>query len=274
MARPGAPRQHLGERVHAPARVGPAARRRPRRAGRARRRSGPPDPGGHRVLPHARLRRHRGPAQSAEGAGRQDRHRRLRHRVLVARLPAAVPGRRLEDRPVVRGGHEPLARRRGPGPHAGRARAHARARDPGRGHRDARAARGAAGRALRPGSRVLVLRTDRRRRDGRAARHRPGGPAGRAVGRGPGSRGPRAHPGLRLRAGDMHRRPPPAAGQSTGRVRPCTEPEVRVTSSRDGRRRRRRARAPGSSGSPRGRAARRRHRGPGSRWRGPARSQS
>ena len=38
--RRGAPRQHLGQRLHAAARIGPARRRRPRRAGRQRARSG------------------------------------------------------------------------------------------------------------------------------------------------------------------------------------------------------------------------------------------
>ena len=61
--RQGHRRQHLGQRLHAPARVRPTRRRRPRRAGRQRARSRPAHPGGHRVDPHAGLRRHGGPAQ-------------------------------------------------------------------------------------------------------------------------------------------------------------------------------------------------------------------
>ena len=41
-------------------------------------------------------------ARGAAGARRRAGHRRLRHRLLVAQLPQAVPGRRAEDRPVVR----------------------------------------------------------------------------------------------------------------------------------------------------------------------------
>ena len=93
-SRKGHRRQHLGQRLHAPARVRPARRRRPRRAGRQRARSRHAHSGGHRVHADARLRRHRDPAQQPEGAGRQGGHRRLRHGVLVAGLPAPVPGGR------------------------------------------------------------------------------------------------------------------------------------------------------------------------------------
>ena len=51
-------------------------------------------------------RRHGQPAAAAEGGGGQHRHRRLRHRVLLAGLPPPVPGRRPEDRPLLRVGHE------------------------------------------------------------------------------------------------------------------------------------------------------------------------
>ena len=64
LAPPGSRHQHVGERLHAAARVRPAGRRRPRRTGpRARPRHA--HPGGHRVHPDAGLRRHRGPAQPA-----------------------------------------------------------------------------------------------------------------------------------------------------------------------------------------------------------------
>ena len=49
-----------------------------------------------------------------EGARRPARHRRLRHRLLVAQLPAALPGRHPQDRPLVRatlGSPTPRSRR-------------------------------------------------------------------------------------------------------------------------------------------------------------------
>ena len=59
-------------------------------------------PGDHRDRAHVRSGRRTegapGPAQPRRRAG----HRRLRHRLLVAQLPEAVPGGRVEDRPVLR----------------------------------------------------------------------------------------------------------------------------------------------------------------------------
>ena len=50
--------------------------------------------------------------RGAQGARRTARHRRLRHRRVVAHLPAAVPVRRAEDRPHVRRGPRPERGRR------------------------------------------------------------------------------------------------------------------------------------------------------------------
>ena len=161
--RRGHRRQHFGQRLHAPARVRPARRGRAGGIDHQRARSLHAHSGGDRVHPDAGLRRHRGPAQPAEAAGRQGGHRRLRHRLLVAGLPAPVPGGRVEDRPLLRVGHEPLARRSGADPHAHRARPHPRAGDAGRGDRDPRAARRAAGRGVQPRAGVPLLRPGRPR---------------------------------------------------------------------------------------------------------------
>ena len=69
-------------------------------------------PGADRVGADRGQRRGAGPAAPAARAGHRDRHRRLRHRLLVAELPAPDPGHRAEDRPVVRG---PARARRRPG---------------------------------------------------------------------------------------------------------------------------------------------------------------
>ena len=73
------------------------------------------------------------PVGRAQSPRRPDRHRRLRHRLLVARLPPAVPRRHPQDRPVVHLGHGRLAGVRGAHPHPGPAGQDARPRDPGRG---------------------------------------------------------------------------------------------------------------------------------------------
>ena len=90
----------------------------------------------------ARLRR-------APRARRPPRDRRLRHRVLVAELPPAVPRRHPQDRPLLHR-HDQRGRAR-PAPRAGPAvaRAHPRRGDRGRGHRAPGPARAAPGAALR-----------------------------------------------------------------------------------------------------------------------------
>ena len=84
----------------------------------------------HRVGPDEGRPGHGGATGGPEGPRRADRHRRLRHRLLVARLSAPVPGGRAEDRPHLHLGDERLARRRRPRPHAGGAGSHPRAWSP------------------------------------------------------------------------------------------------------------------------------------------------
>ena len=76
--------------------------------------------------------------------GRQDRRRRLRDRLLVARLPAPVPGRHPEDRARVHRRLGRRSRRVGVRPRHRRARPDARPADRRRGDRGARPARAAA----------------------------------------------------------------------------------------------------------------------------------
>jgi len=87
--------------------------------------------------------------RAPEGPGAVDRRRRLRHRLLVAELPQAVPGRRAEDRQDLRRHRRAQHGRQ----HAGADDRRARARDaPGddrRGHRDRGAARAPAHARLR-----------------------------------------------------------------------------------------------------------------------------
>ena len=70
---------------------------------------------GHRDRAHRRPRPGRLDARDAQGPRAADRRRRLRHRLLVARLPEQLPARRHQDRQVV---HRPCRdhrRRRGDG---------------------------------------------------------------------------------------------------------------------------------------------------------------
>ena len=64
------------------------------------------------TVAHARPGRRRRDPVAAEGPRRADRHRRLRHRLLVAGLPAAVPDRHAQDRPGVRRRPRPRRARR------------------------------------------------------------------------------------------------------------------------------------------------------------------
>ena len=91
----------LGERVAA-AVAGPGLRRagaghpaHPRPAAR------PAGPGGHRERAGRRVVRDPGPGPAARGRP-ADRHRRLRHRLLVAALPAPAARRHHQDRPELR----------------------------------------------------------------------------------------------------------------------------------------------------------------------------
>ena len=110
----------------------------------------------------------RAPDRAAPGggqvAGRADRDRRLRHRVLVARAPAPVPRRRAQDRPLVHHRRDAQPRGRGAHPHARAAGQGAFDQDPRRGHRAGARAVAAAGRAVRQRSGVPVRRAARGRR--------------------------------------------------------------------------------------------------------------
>ena len=94
--------RHLGQRLRPPA-------RRSRPAGRGRARAAPvgagrraPDPRDHRDRAHARPRGRGADVVRPARARHPRRDRRLRDRLLVARLPAAAAGRRAQDRPDVR----------------------------------------------------------------------------------------------------------------------------------------------------------------------------
>jgi hypothetical protein len=125
-----------------------AARRRVRRrrAPRPRRRRAPaglPAARDHRVGPGARHGGDARPPRRAQGAGRAAGGRRLRHRLLVAQLPAALPHRRAQDRQELRRRAAPRRQRRGARPHHRRPRRLARAADGGRGRGERRTGRGA-----------------------------------------------------------------------------------------------------------------------------------
>ena len=113
------------------------------------------------------------PARGNARARRADRDRRFRHGLLVARLPAPVPGRHPEDREGV---HRPTGpagrvavRGRDRGPRAGPRDDHHR-----RGHRGARPARQAARARLPPRPGLPVLEAARSRRDPRVPGAWPG----------------------------------------------------------------------------------------------------
>ncbi len=108
------PDHHVGEPLGSAARVRAPGGRRPRGAaptsGFEPQRVGARD---HRDDDHARHRADGRPAHRPEGPRSPHRHRRLRHGLLVARLPASVPCRHLEDRPLVHQlpGHDAATRR-------------------------------------------------------------------------------------------------------------------------------------------------------------------
>ena len=107
---------------------------------------------------------HRAPVGAA-GPRRPDRRRRLRHRLLVARLPAPVPGRHPEDRARVHRARGGRPRRLGVRQRDRRARPDARPADHRRGDRGARPARAPArdGLRVRPGLPVREGRCRARR---------------------------------------------------------------------------------------------------------------
>ncbi len=100
-------------------------------------------------------------AQAARGPHRD---RRLRHRLQLARLPAPVPRRRTEDRPLLHQRHRRIEGLGSADPHARAARQDARHRDTRRGHRGAIPARDPATRTLRPRPGLPILAPPRRRR--------------------------------------------------------------------------------------------------------------
>ncbi len=149
VAPPGTPGRHLGQCLHAAARLRPVGLRRRGRLVDQWAGGQLPDARDHRVHPDARRPCHRRPAEGAEGDRRAHRHRRLRHRVLIDGLPPPVPRRHLEDRPLVRCRHERVVRRPRPHPHLGRAGPHPGVGDAGRGDRDDVPAGGVAPGAVR-----------------------------------------------------------------------------------------------------------------------------
>ena len=123
-----------------------------RRVGTGRARRCEPVPGADRVDDHGnRRRRHAARCTRFKELGVRLAHRRLRHRLLVAELPAPLPDRRAEDRPLV---HRRVPRRQQqrhdhhPGHHHDGAR-HASERGGG-GRRDGATARLPARQCMRP----------------------------------------------------------------------------------------------------------------------------
>src|SRR6266704_2375025 len=108
-----------------------------------------PGAGNHRKHGDAECRaRDRDPAKT-ESDGGEPRDRRLRHRLLLARLPEALPHRLYQDRPLLHKGHS--RRRRRHGDHQGRDRARPQpaAQSGRRGRGNCRTARFPAGQRLR-----------------------------------------------------------------------------------------------------------------------------
>ncbi len=93
---------------------------------------------------------------AAAGHGREDLHRRLRHRLFLAGLPASLPGRSDQDRPGVRGRDRRASRGRRHREGLHRPGARVRPADHRRGRRDRRSGP-AAGRLGLPGGPGLLL---------------------------------------------------------------------------------------------------------------------
>ncbi len=104
-------------------------------------------------------------ALGAQGARREGRGRRLRHRLLLAAAPAQLPDRLREDRPLVRARPARQLRGRGDRRRGDRARPRARPVRDGRGRRDRRPAREPARLGLRHRPGLPVQPPGARRRD-------------------------------------------------------------------------------------------------------------
>ncbi len=104
------------QRVSPPAGLADFMDRVLRTVGRDRSRPRAPLPGDHRGRGHARHRVVLDHAARRQGRGHQVGPRRLRHRLLVARLPAPLRAGRAQDRSSLRGrrGHQPGGRRHRP----------------------------------------------------------------------------------------------------------------------------------------------------------------
>ncbi len=98
----GHPLRGRGQRVGPPAARPGLRRRRPALPGRLRPRRAPAVPGADRDDAHGRRRTGPAGAAAAQGPRHLAEHRRLRHRLLLAGLPQALPGRRAEGRPQLR----------------------------------------------------------------------------------------------------------------------------------------------------------------------------
>ena len=171
-----------GERLDAqPARPGVSGGRpgAARPLGRARLVAEPRDHGAHgRRRPGSR----RGGAQLAGRLRPEDRDRRLRHGVLVARAAAPAAAARDQDRPLVRAGDDERPRRRGDRALDDRARAQPRAEGDRRGRRHVGDLRRARPARLRRGAGLLSGRSPAGARDRTVARGaRPPAPTPRSA---------------------------------------------------------------------------------------------
>ena len=162
--RPARGRQYLRP---PPAACGPG-RGRALRARGIRPRTRQPRDRADREHDHAQHRPEPGPLPRTQGARRQARDRRLRHGLFVTVVPAPLPDRHPEDRPLFRQPPDRAGRRAGTGARGRDAGRDARPRDRRRGHR----ARGPGGEAAgtrlrrRPGLPVRAVELARgRRRD-------------------------------------------------------------------------------------------------------------
>ena len=170
-----APARRLGQPLGPPGRP-PRPRRLGRRDPRPHRpRPRPPAARDHRERPGRGVGHRQGDPGGAQRARRAARPRRLRHRLLLARLPQPLPARRAEDRPLLRrrarrraGAHRDRRgdHRHGAGPLARRDRRGRRKRGPALGAAPPRL-------RLRPGPPLLAGAAARRRSPGCSAEGLP-----------------------------------------------------------------------------------------------------